>query len=153
MLTPEVKERERTIKCKEVPGLESYGDRTVTIRKLTYGDKGDLQDTIVQIGLDKQNIKIGQLRIFALVFGIRDAPFFDGETGVNAIHWDRGITGPQIATRAYILRNLEEEAGLALMEQVYELNPGLLSGLGDKKKSSTGSLKDEQKTQAQAEQS
>ena len=118
MNIPEVKERMRTIQCEEIPGLEQYKGRVVEIRRLSFGDKADMQDAIVQIKLNEQSIKIGQLRLFALAFGIKSAPFFDGETGTNTVYWDKGISQNQLASRVYVLRNLEEETGLELLEQV-----------------------------------
>lgn len=151
MNNPEVTQelpRVITVPCTEIPGMEKYANRTVTARRLSYGDKADLQDGIIQITAREQRVRVGHLRLFAVVYGIRDAPFFDGETtGPNRVRWDQGLTADQVETRRHIVRNLDEETGRALFALVMKANPRLVETLTNEKKESTSSSKEEEEIQ------
>lgn len=142
--------KEYSIPCTKIPGLEHCTGRNVVIRKLTYGDKADVTDAIFEMqrnGVPK--IKLGQLRVFALIYGVREAPFFDGETGILSVNWSEGITPVQFENRRKIARNVDEETGVAILDYFYKLNPGLIQGLmGAKKGSPTASTADQEATSA-----
>lgn len=139
--------REFTLPCTEIPGWEKYANRTVTFRKLTYGDKADLQDGIIQITAREQRVRIGHLRLYAVIYGIRDAPIFDGETeGPRRVRWEQGLTADQVESRRHIVRNLDEETGRALFAHVVKANPNLVEQLTNEKKESTSSSREEDAT-------
>ena len=124
--------REIVFNTSEVPGLEDYPDQSIKVRRMTYGDKAELTDAIVVIGTKEQRMRLGHLRIYALVFGVADAPFFRGQAAWNG--WGNPMPVEVLNARTQAVRNLDESAGLAIFERVIEVNPRLTSGGEDTKK-------------------
>jgi len=139
----------KTIPCEEIPGMEYQEGKEVVLREISYGDKSDIQDAILQI--DPQNgfkkIQLGKIRLYALVYGIKSAPFFEGE---NRVKWDIGLHETHVNNRMHIVRNLPDKTGSYLYEQVIEVNGALMGGVGDDIKKQEPSSSGEAETQSQS---
>lgn len=130
-MTPET----LVVNCKETPGLEAY-DGELVVRRISYGDKADIIDNLVVINEKTQRVRVGQLRVMAIVYGVKSAPFFPEENGPLAPNWDVGLTDLQFRNRVQLARRLDDTAGIAVYEKVVELNPHLTQGVGALKKES-----------------
>lgn len=142
--------QEKAVPCEEIPGMEHMTKQVVILRKLTFGDVAQLQDEIVQIETKKdrngntdvnlKGFKLGNMRLFALVFGIKSAPFFQGEPNID---WSRGLGPHHIQNRLHLVRNVDMDAGAYLLQQVLELNPSIMGKGGEQKNSEKSSTEKE----------
>lgn len=118
------------IPCEEIPGMDSFAGQKVVLRKVTFGDKSDMLNDLLEINpttlRPTNNIRLGDLRKLALVYGIDSAPFFAGE---ERVVWENGLQPHQKASRLMIVRNLSDEASF-LFEKISSFNPNLIGGSG-----------------------
>ncbi len=71
----------KTKELTNVPGLNA--EDKVTIKKYNYGEKTDLANISTQVGViqgrETASVSVGKYKLYALVYAITQAPFFEGK--------------------------------------------------------------------------
>ena len=100
----------KTKEFTKVPGLEP--EDKVIIKRLDYGEKQDVSDEATEISIinNKQsvNVKLGKTKIWMLIIGVIEAPFFKGLT-----------TNEQ---KYNVVRGLSQETGDFLFLELNKIN-------------------------------
>lgn len=111
--------KEKTLN--NVPGYEG---QTVIIKRMNYGDRSELAEKTTEIfvehetvngkkvPIEKVKVSAARNRIYTLVYGIKEAPFF---SMADPFHRENAI------------KQLDEETGGYLLDEINKLNEPLIT--------------------------
>ena len=112
----------KTKEIKNIPGLKD--DQVVTIWKMNYGFRSDLQGQIAKVNLNsngKKEVSVDLTipRIFYLVYGILEAPALGIEKPLSI---ELGLNESELTKRISIIRNMESDVAEYIYPLVQEIN-------------------------------
>lgn len=102
----------RTKTFTDVPGFEG---KEVTIRNLTHGEKCDIRDKCLEIGLvggkEQAMMKTGKMSLYITAAGLKTAPFLPP-------NWEQ----MGLEAKYEVVKNMDDDAGERVYKEVSELS-------------------------------